>query len=95
MAAPRLLRDGPGRHRCQDRALASGRTVNLFGIPVITSPYVPKWECSEVDYSRPLIVRLFHGRMTDFRYWEEDQMFIMGVDWASGPDRTVVVRGLG
>lgn len=68
--------------------------MNLAGIPILTSPYVPKAECSEVDYSRPLIVRLFHGRTVDLRYWEEDQAFVLGGDLVMRPETFGVMRGL-
>ena len=46
--------------------------MSFFGIPIVTSPYVPKVERYEADYSRPLIRRLIEGRTVDLREWEED-----------------------
>ncbi len=69
--------------------------MNLAGIPIITSPYVPKVECFEANYSRPLIVRLCHGRTVDLRVWEEDQVFFLaGGAISMRPETYGVIRGL-
>ena len=65
----------------------------LFGFPIFTSPYVPKYERYEVDYSRPLIARLVHGRTVDIRVWEEDQIFLIGGDFVTRPEMCGVIRG--
>lgn len=61
-------------------------------IPIVVSPYVPKAPCYEVDYSRPLALRLFHGRTTDLREWEEDQIFLIGGDAVMRPETCGVIR---
>lgn len=69
----------------------------IAGIPIVTSPYVPKYERFEVDYSRPLIVRLCHGRTVDLREWEEDQIFLMpggGPNLIMRPETYAVIRGI-
>ena len=68
--------------------------MNLCGIPILTSPYVPKVECFEADYSRPLVVRLCHGRTVDLRMWEEDQVFLFGGDLWMRPETCGLIRGL-
>jgi hypothetical protein len=71
--------------------------MSLFGIPIITSPYVPKVERFEVDYSRPLLRRLLEGRTVDLREWEEDQIFLMpggGPNLIMRPEMYAVIRGL-
>ncbi len=61
-------------------------------IPILTSPYVPKAECFEPSYSRPLIRRLFAGRTVDLREWEEDQIFLIGGDYIMRPETCGVIR---
>ncbi len=68
--------------------------MSLFGIPVVTSPYVPKAERYEVDYSRPLVVRLCHGRTVDLRVWDEDQIFVLGGDLVMRLETCGVIRGV-
>lgn len=69
-------------------------SATIFGIPVITSEYVPKAQHYEADYSRPLIVRLLHGRMIDLREWETDQVFFIGDTVLMDPKRYAVLEGL-
>jgi len=71
------------------------RQMSLFRIPIVTSPYVPKAERYEVDYSRSLIMRLFDGRTIDLRIWEEDQVFVLGGDLVMRPETYGVIRELG
>lgn len=73
--------------------------MNPFGgVLIRISPYVPKVECFEVDYSRPLIVRLVHGRTVDLRTWEEEQIFFVSMDGRGRvimrPETLGVIRGL-
>lgn len=66
--------------------------MKIAGIPIITSPYVPKIELFEEEYSRPLIVKLLHGRTVDIRTWEEDQVFLLGGAYWSTPESVGVIR---
>lgn len=66
--------------------------MRIAGIPIIVSPYVPKIECFEEEYSRPLIVKMLHGRTVDIRTWEEDQLFLLGGSFWSSPEACAVIR---
>lgn len=66
--------------------------MKIAGIPIIVSPYVPKLELFEEAYTRPLIVKLLHGRTVDIRTWEEDQVFLLGGDYWASPESVAVIR---
>lgn len=92
----------PLRTRARDQDLCQVKSEKvfwprLFGIPILTSPYVPRLECFEADYSRPLIRRLLEGRTVDLREWEEDQIFLMplgGPNLIMTPEMYGVIQGL-
>ena len=71
-------------------------SARIFGLQIIVSPYVPKIECFEEEYSRPLIVKMLHGRTVDIRTWEEDQLFLVdrGADWRGSPKSFGVIRNV-
>ncbi len=68
--------------------------MSIFGIPIVTSPYVPKAEHYEADYSRPLFRRLLEGRTVDLREWETDQVFLIAGDYVMSPETCAVLQGL-
>ncbi len=87
----------PGAAAMSDR-IQSGLPASLLGCPIVVSEYVPKAEHYEADYSRPLVVRLVHGRTVDLRTWEEDQVFLVSFDDRDRvimrPEALGVIRGL-
>ncbi len=72
----------------------AAEALRLAGIRVVASPYVPKLERFEADYSRPLLCRLLEGRTVDIRTWEEDQVFIIGDALVMSPEACGVIHNV-